>query len=191
MRRAFLIGLLAMFILLSFLFASYTEPIIVLLAIPMAAIGAILGHLALGLDLSMPSILGLSALAGIVVNDSILLVNFVKLRAAEMGDIVAAAKQASRDRFRAVLLTSLTTIAGVTPMLFETSLQAQVLIPLVTSIAFGLMASTVLVLVVVPCAYAVLHDLGLATTAREPATPPAATPPATPAATPSATGTGD
>ncbi len=168
MRRAFLIGLLAMFVLLSFLFASYAEPIIVLLAIPMAAIGAILGHLVMGLDLSMPSVLGLSALAGIVVNDSILLVNFVKLRAAELGDVVAAAKQASRDRLRAVLLTSLTTIAGVTPILFETSLQAQVLIPLVTSIAFGLMASTVLVLVVIPCAFAVLHDLGLASTARRP-----------------------
>ncbi len=167
MQRAFLIGLMAMFVLLSFLFASYAEPIIVLLAIPMAAIGAILGHLVMGLDLSMPSILGLSALAGIVVNDSILLVNFVKLRAAEMGDVVAAAKQASRDRFRAVLLTSLTTIAGITPILFETSLQAQVLIPLVTSIAFGLVASTVLVLVVVPCAFAVLHDLGLASTAND------------------------
>jgi len=166
MRRAFLIGLLAMFVLLSFLFRSYVEPVIVLLAIPAAAIGVILGHFALGLDLSMPSVLGLAALAGIVVNDSILLVNFVKLRTAELGDVVAAAKRASRDRFRAVFLTSLTTIAGITPMLFETSLQAQVLIPLVTSLAFGLTASTVLVLVVIPCAFAVLHDLELTSTAR-------------------------
>jgi len=168
MRRAFLIGVLAMFVLLSFLFRSYAEPVIVLLAIPTAAIGVVGGHLALGLDLSMPSVLGFAALAGIVVNDSILLVTFVKLRAAEFGDVVAAAKQASRDRFRAVVLTSLTTIAGITPILFETSLQAQVLIPLVTSLAFGLLASTVLVLVVIPCAFAVLHDFGLATTARRP-----------------------
>ncbi len=166
MRRAFLIGVLAMFVLLSFLFRSYAEPLIVLLAIPTAAIGVVAGHLALGLDLSMPSVLGFAALAGIVVNDSILLVTFVKIRAREYGDVVAAAKQASRDRFRAVLLTSLTTIAGVTPMLFETSLQAQVLIPLVTSLAFGLLASTVLVLIVIPCAYAILHDVDLATTAR-------------------------
>jgi multidrug efflux pump subunit AcrB len=174
MRRAFLIGVLAMFVLLSFLFRSYVEPIIVLLAIPAAAIGVVAGHLALGLDLSMPSVLGFAALAGIVVNDSILLVTFVKIRAAEFGDVVAAAKQASRDRFRAVVLTSATTIAGVTPILFETSLQAQVLIPLVTSLAFGLLASTVLVLFVIPCAFAVLHDLGLATTARRPsdAAPP-------------------
>jgi len=169
MRRAFLIGVLAMFVLLSFLFRSYAEPLIVLLAIPTAAIGVVAGHLALGLDLSMPSVLGFAALAGIVVNDSILLVTFVKLRAAELGDVVAAAKQASRDRFRAVLLTSLTTIAGITPILFETSLQAQVLIPLVTSLAFGLLASTVLVLLVIPCAFAILHDLDLATTARAPA----------------------
>ncbi len=165
MRRAFLIGVLAMFVLLSFLFRSYAEPMIVLLAIPTAAIGVVGGHLALGLDLSMPSVLGFAALAGIVVNDSILLVTFVKIRAREYGDVVAAAKQASRDRFRAVVLTSLTTIAGVTPILFETSLQAQVLIPLVTSLAFGLLASTVLVLIVIPCAFAVLHDLSLATTA--------------------------
>lgn len=168
MRRAFLIGVLAMFVLLSFLFRSYAEPVIVLLAIPTAAIGVVAGHLALGLELSMPSVLGFAALAGIVVNDSILLVTFVKLRAGEFGDVVAAAKQASRDRFRAVVLTSLTTIAGITPILFETSLQAQVLIPLVTSLAFGLLASTVLVLIVIPCAFAVLHDLGLATTARRP-----------------------
>ncbi|MFW5834556.1 MAG: efflux RND transporter permease subunit, partial [Pseudomonadota bacterium] len=166
-RRAFALGLLAMFILLSFQFKSYVEPIVVLLAIPLAAIGSILGHLALGFDLTMPSMVGMAALAGIVVNDSILLVNFVKLRARELGDVVEAAKQASRDRFRAVVLTSLTTIAGVTPMLFETSLQAQVLTPLVTSIAFGLLASTVLVLVVIPCAYAVLHDLGVTSLARE------------------------
>ncbi|MEO1091112.1 MAG: efflux RND transporter permease subunit [Pseudomonadota bacterium] len=167
MRRAFTVGLLAMFVLLSFVFRSYVEPFIVLLAIPLAAIGAVLGHMALGLDLSMPSVLGLAALAGIVVNDSILLVNFVKLRAAQLGDVIEAAKAASRDRFRAVVLTSATTIAGITPLLFETSLQAQVLIPLVTSLAFGLLASTVLVLIVMPCAYAVLHDFGLTSLARE------------------------
>ncbi len=177
MQRAFLLGMLAMFLLLSFLFASYAEPVIVLLAVPMAAIGVVLGHLAMGLDLSMPSILGFCALAGIVVNDSILLVNFVKLRAGELGDVVAAAKQASRDRFRAVLLTSITTIAGVTPIMAETSLQAQVLVPLVTSIAFGLMAATVLVLVVIPCAFAVLHDLGLASTATSRTVPPEAAAP--------------
>lgn len=167
MRRAFMIGLLAMYLVLSFLFRSYVEPFIVLLAIPAALIGVVFGHLALGLDLSMPSMLGLAALAGIVVNDSILLVNFVKRRAAEMGSVTRAAAQASRDRFRAVLLTSLTTIAGLLPILSETSLQAQVLTPLVTSLAFGLLSSTVLVLIVVPCAFAVLDDFGLTSLARD------------------------
>lgn len=172
LRRGFLLGLLGVFVLLSFQFRSYIEPAIVMLAIPLALIGVIWGHLAMGLEISMPSLLGFASLAGIVVNDSILLVTFVKLRAAQTqdgveADIVAAARQASRDRFRPVLLTSLTTIAGLLPLLFERSLQAQVLIPLVTSLAFGLMASTLLVLLLVPAMYAILHDFGLTTVARD------------------------
>ena len=167
MRRGFLMGLLGIFLLLGFQFRSYIEPVIVMMAIPMALIGVIWGHLVMGLDLSMPSMMGMASLSGIVVNDSILLVTFVKRNAARGLALVDAARQASRDRFRPVLLTSVTTIAGLLPLLFERSLQAQVLVPLVTSIAFGLMASTVLILVVVPSAYAVLHDFGLSTVARE------------------------
>ena len=169
--RGFLIGLLGVFILLSFQFRSYVEPVIVMVAIPLALIGVIWGHLLLGLDLTMPSMLGFASLAGIVVNDSILLVLFVKLRAAEGGAIVDAARQASRDRFRPVLLTSLTTIAGLLPLLFERSLQAQVLVPLVASLAFGLLASTLLVLFVLPALYAILHDFGLTSLSREALTP--------------------
>ena len=164
--RGFLIGLIGIFVLLSFQFQSYVEPIIVMVAIPFAVIGVVWGHLLMGLELSMPSALGFASLAGIVVNDSILLVAFVKRNAGLGEDIVDAARQASRDRFRPVLLTSLTTIAGLLPLLFEKSLQAQVLIPLVTSLAFGLMASTVLVLILVPALYAILHDFGLTTVAR-------------------------
>ncbi len=167
MRRGFLMGMLGIFLLLSFQFRSYVEPVIVMLAIPMALIGVIWGHLAMGLELSMPSMMGMASLSGIVVNDSILLVTFVKRNAAKGLALMDAARQASRDRFRPVLLTSVTTIAGLLPLLFERSLQAQVLIPLVTSIAFGLMASTVLILIVVPSAYAILHDFGLSTVARE------------------------
>ena len=94
-------------------------------------------------------------------NDSILLVLFLKLRRAEGAAVLAAASQASRQRFRAITITSLTTIAGLLPLLAQRSLQAQVLIPLATSIVFGLLASTVLVLLVVPCLYAILGDLGL------------------------------
>ena len=111
----------------------------------------------------MPSILGFMSLAGIVVNDSILLVIFLKAARERGDDVEKAAGQATRDRFRAILMTSATTIAGLLPLMAETSLQAKILIPLAVSIVFGLLASTILVLLVVPCLYAVLHDFGLAT----------------------------
>jgi multidrug efflux pump subunit AcrB len=114
----------------------------------------------MGLELSMPSIMGFVSLSGIVVNDSILLVEFLKIRVREGMSVPEAARRASRQRFRAVLLTSVTTIAGLLPLLAERSLQAQVLIPLATSIVFGLLASTLLVLFVVPALFAVFDDLG-------------------------------
>jgi multidrug efflux pump subunit AcrB len=162
MLRAFVIGLFGVFILLSFQFKSYLEPFVVLVAIPLALIGAIWGHLIMGLQFTMPSMMGFISLAGIVVNDSILLVEFVKKRVAEGLSVHEAAAKASYDRFRAVILTSITTVAGMTPLLFETSLQAQILIPLVTSIVFGITMSTLLVLFVIPCLYSVLEDFGLA-----------------------------
>ncbi len=102
----------------------------------------------------------ISVLAGIVVNDSILLVEYVKLRSREGLAMHAAATQAVRDRFRAVFLTSITTVAGMFPLLSETSLQAQVLVPLVASVVFGIIAATGLTLMVLPAAYAILEDLG-------------------------------
>ena len=165
--RGFLVGLFGVFVLLSFLFRSYIEPLIVMAAIPLALIGVIWGHLLMGLELSMPSVMGFVSLAGIVVNDSILMVEFLKLRAREGFAVPEAAKLASRERFRAVLLTSLTTIAGLLPLLAERSLQAQVLIPLVTSIVYGLLASTVLVLLVVPALFSILDDFGWTSLTRE------------------------
>ncbi|MFT6896148.1 MAG: HAE1 family hydrophobic/amphiphilic exporter-1 [Paraglaciecola sp.] len=162
MMRALILGLFGVFILLSFQFKSYVEPLVVLVAIPLALIGVIWGHLLMGLQFTMPSMLGFVSLAGIVVNDSILLVEFVKKRVANGMTVHDAAAKASHDRFRAVLLTSITTIAGMTPLLFETSLQAQILIPLATSIVFGIGASTLLVLFVIPCLYAILEDFGYA-----------------------------
>ena len=162
LQRGFLLGLFGIFLLLSLQFRSYVEPLIVMTAIPMALIGVIWGHWLLGLDLTMPSILGFVSLAGIVVNDSILLVTFVKHRVAQGMEVHQAAIVAARDRFRPVLLTSLTTIAGLLPLLFEQSLQAQVLVPLVASLAFGLATSTLLVLVLLPCTYSILHDFGVA-----------------------------
>ena len=166
MRRGILIGLLGVFLLLSFQFRSYVEPLIVMVAIPLALIGVVWGHILLGLDLSMPSVLGFLSLAGVVVNDSILLVLFLKMRRAEGRGAAESAAQASRQRFRAITITSLTTIAGLMPLLAERSLQAQVLIPLAVSIVFGLLASTVLVLLVIPSLYVILDELGLSAKVR-------------------------
>jgi multidrug efflux pump subunit AcrB len=115
----------------------------------------------------MPSVIGFASLSGVVVNDSILLVEFLKLRVREGLSVVEAAKQASRERFRAVLLTSITTMAGLVPLLLERSLQAQILIPLAASIVFGLFATTLLVLLLVPSLFSILNDFGISSVAQE------------------------
>ena len=167
MITGFIIGLIGVYLVLSFQFRSYIEPVVVMILIPFAFIGAVVGHILMGLDFTMPSLLGFAALAGVVVNDSILLVHQIKEHHAPGSTVAQVAPRATKARFRAILLTSLTTIAGLFPLLAETSLQAQVLIPLVTSLAFGLIASTILVLFAVPAFYAILDDFGLTTLAEE------------------------
>ena len=161
MRNGFLLGLFGVYLLLSFMFRSYIEPIVAMATIPMGLIGVIWGHLAMGLDLTMPSVIGFVALAGVIVNNSILLVEFAKRHMAEGMSVADATRRASRERFRAILLTSGTTIAGLLPLLTETSLQAQVLVPLVTSLAFGMAAGTFTVLIIVPALYTILDDFDL------------------------------
>ncbi len=158
MLRGFALGLLGIYILLSFQFRSYMEPLSVMFVIPLALIGVIWGHLLMGLNMTMPGIIGFASLSGIVVNDSILMVEFLKLKMKQGYSVVESAKFASRSRFRAVLITSVTTIAGLIPLLLEKSLQAQILIPLATSIIFGLLTTTLLVLLVVPALYSILDD---------------------------------
>ncbi len=155
------LGALGVFLLLSLIFRNYREPAIVMLNIPLALIGAIWGHFIMGLDFTLPSMIGFVSLAGIVVNDSILLVVFIKQHIEEKGmHLHEASKQAVRDRFRAIFLTSATTVAGMTPLLFETSTQALILVPLVTSIVFGMLTSTLLVMLVLPSVYGIMDDLG-------------------------------
>jgi len=160
LRRGFMLGLFGVFLLLSLQFKSYLEPLVVMVAIPLAFIGVIWGHLIMGINLTMPSMVGAVSLAGIVVNDSILLVEFTKARVREGFVLHDAAAMASRDRFRAIFLTSFTTVAGMLPLLLETSMQAQILIPIVVSIAFGISMSTVLVLLFLPALYSIFEDLG-------------------------------
>ena len=161
MAFLFLMGLFGIYAILSFQFESWLEPLIVMFAIPMALIGVIFGHMLMGMPLSMPSLIGFVSLAGIVVNDSILLVLFLKQERSEGMSSLEAARQASRLRFRAIVLTSATTMAGLLPLTLEQSTQAQVLIPVAVSIVFGMFSSTVLVLIVIPSIYVALCDLRL------------------------------
>lgn len=156
--RGLVIALLAMFVLLTLEFRSYLQPAIIMAIIPFGAVGAIIGHLVMQLEVTLFSLFGLVALTGVVVNDSIVLVDFINHRRKEM-PIRDALLEAGRRRFRPVILTSLTTIAGLIPMLLETSFQAQILIPMATSLCFGLLFATMLILVLVPVFFDVYAKL--------------------------------
>ena len=150
MKLGLVLALSAIYIILAWVFASYRLPLLVMLAIPLGLIGAIFGHFIMGLDLTLMSLFGLFGLSGIVINDSIILVREYQLQK-ELGcDNIHAIKLATSYRLRAVLLTSITTIAGLTPLLFEKSRQAQFLIPMANSICFGLFFSIGLILLVLP-----------------------------------------
>lgn len=150
MKQGGLLALVMIYIILAWVFASYTWPLAVMIVIPFGISGAIFGHWLTGIDLTILSQFGMFGLSGIVINDSIILVTFYKQLRARGMDIREALIESSCLRLRAVMLTSLTTIAGLMPLLFETSLQAQFLIPMATSISFGLGFATLLVLFVVP-----------------------------------------
>lgn len=150
-----------MYIILAWVFASYWRPIAVMMIIPFGVVGAILGHWLMGFQLTIFSMIGLLGLAGILVNNAIILVSRFDDRLKEGMDVASAAVQATQDRFRAILLTSLTTVGGLSPLLFETSLQAQFLLPMAITITFGLATATLFVMVLVPSLLKVGDDIGL------------------------------
>ena len=150
MKVGVLVALTMIYIILAWVFSSYSWPLAVLIAIPLGLTGAIGGHWLMGLDLTVLSLFGFFGLSGIVINDSIVLVDTYRRLIQAGEDHMDSIVKASCLRFRAVLVTSLTTIAGLTPILFETSPQAQFLIPMATTIVFGLAYGTVLVLMIVP-----------------------------------------
>ncbi len=156
--RNVLLGMVGIYMLLALQFRGYLAPITVMSVIPTALIGVVFGHMAMGLDLTLPSMIGMASLFGVVVNDSILLVVFIRDERAQGIAVIEAAKHAGRARFRPILLTSITTIAGLIPLLTETSLQAQILIPLATSLAFGLTSATLIAIFLVPAIYCILDD---------------------------------
>ena len=155
-------GAFAMFLIYTLLaipFKSYIQPIIVMLVIPFGVVGAVLGHIILGMTLSISSILGMLALGGVVVNDSLVLVDYVNKRRWEGAPIMEAITKAGAARFRAVWLTSLTTFAGLMPLIFEKSTQAQFLIPMAVSLGFGILFATFITLLLVPINYLILDDV--------------------------------
>ncbi len=156
-------ALLATFVLLTMEFTSYVQPAIIMAIIPFGMIGAIWGHAIMGIPLTMFSLFGLVALTGVVVNDSIVLVDFINHRVESGVPLYEALMDAGRRRFRPVLLTSMTTVAGLTPILLEKSQQAQVVIPMANSLCFGLMLATTLVLFLVPTFYSMYGHAAVGT----------------------------
>ena len=159
MGVGFVIALMCIFVLLTLEFQSYMQPIIILFIIPFGFIGAVIGHVIMGLELTMFSMFGLIALTGVVINDSIVLVDFINHRIRDGMRLDDALVEAGKRRFRPIMLTSITTVAGLFPMLLETSLQAQVLIPMAASLVFGLLAGTLLILILVPVFYQIYGKL--------------------------------
>ncbi|MBM4057575.1 MAG: efflux RND transporter permease subunit [Planctomycetes bacterium] len=149
----FVVALFGMFVLLTMEFKSYFQPLLILAAIPFGIAGAVFGHAVMGMPLTLFSMFGLVALAGVVVNDSICLIDFINLRVRAGHPLRESLREAGCLRFRPVLLTSVTTIGGLLPLLLEKSFQAQFLVPMATAMAFGLMMTTALVLILVPVMY--------------------------------------
>jgi multidrug efflux pump subunit AcrB len=161
MARGGLLALAIIYLVLAWVFASYGWPLVVMSVIPFGVIGALLGHWLMDLDLTVLSLFGLFGLSGIVVNDSIILVMFYKQQKESGVPWRHAIVEATCQRLRAVLLTSLTTIAGLTPLMFETSRQAQFLIPMAVTISYGLAVATLLVLLVVPSLLCIHESIAL------------------------------
>ncbi len=168
LERLFYTGALALFgiyALMAIPLRSYLQPLIIMGVIPFGMIGALIGHLIVGINFSALSVFGIIALAGVVVNDSIIMVDFVNKSVADGMAVSEAAVKSGTERFRAIMLTSLTTFFGLLPILTETSLTAQLVIPMAVSLGFGILFATVITLILIPCLYVILEDLKFPKTA--------------------------
>ncbi len=159
MKRGFMLALFAIFALLAIPLRSYSQPLLIMAAIPFGIVGALLGHLLMGFNLSILSMFGIVALAGVVVNDSLLLIDYANSVRREGLELMPTLMRAGQRRFRPILLTSLTTFCGLMPMILETSVQAQFLIPMAISLGFGIMFATFITLLLIPSLYMILEDV--------------------------------
>lgn len=157
--RGFGVALFGLFALLAIVFRSYLQSLIVLIVIPFGIVGAVIGHIVMGYSISFVSLVGVVALAGVVINDNILLIDTANEYRRQGMDALTAAIEAPTRRFRPVLLTSMTTFLGLAPMIFETSIQARFMIPMAISLGFGILFATLITLVLVPAFYMILEDL--------------------------------
>jgi multidrug efflux pump subunit AcrB len=157
--RDFALSMIIIFALLAIPLRSYSQPLIIMSVIPFGVVGAMFGHMVLGMTMSSLSMFGIIAVAGVVVNDSLVMVDFVNKARSEGTAIKEAVMQAGSRRFRAILLTSITTFIGVMPIIMETSLQAKIVIPMAVSLAFGVLFATVITLILIPCQYVALEDM--------------------------------
>ncbi|MDD4394184.1 MAG: efflux RND transporter permease subunit, partial [Desulfobacterales bacterium] len=156
---SFVLAILAIYFLLAIPFRSYSQPLIVMIAIPFGIVGAVLGHLLMGYNLSLMSMMGIVALSGVVVNDSLVLIDYANRRRREGTGAVEAIRVAGLRRFRPIVLTTLTTFGGLAPMIFETSRQARFMIPMALSLGFGILFATGITLILVPCLYLLIEDI--------------------------------
>jgi len=155
----FPLALIIVYAIIAILFRSYVQPVVVMAAIPFGLVGAVLGHLIMGYPFTILSTIGAVALTGILVNDSLILVDLINRLRSDGLELREAIVRGARERMRPILLTSITTIAGLSPLMLETSFQAQFLIPMAVSIVFGLAVATVLTLILLPTIYLVFEDL--------------------------------
>jgi multidrug efflux pump subunit AcrB len=139
---------------------SYTQPLVIMSVIPFGLIGAVIGHLIMGQSISMFSLFGLIALAGVVVNDSLILIDFINKARQEGVPVLDAVMSSGKERFRPIILTSMTTAVGLMPIMLETSMQAQMLIPMAISLSFGIVFATVITLFLIPSLYLLQEDFG-------------------------------
>ncbi|MHC4761975.1 MAG: efflux RND transporter permease subunit, partial [Planctomycetota bacterium] len=159
LKTTFPIAMLAIFGLLAVQFRSYTQPLIVMSAIPFGLVGATIGHVIMGFNLGLLSLLGIVALSGVVVNDSLIMIDLINRERKGGIDLVRVLKDSATRRFRPIMLTTLTTFFGLAPMLLERSLQARFLIPMAISLAFGVLFATCITLLLVPSLYMILEDI--------------------------------
>jgi multidrug efflux pump subunit AcrB len=158
---SFAMALMIMYALLAIAFRNYYQPLVVMTAIPFGIIGAVIGHILLGYDLSLISLMGVIALSGVVVNDSLIMIDYANRKRGEMS-VFEAIHEAGLRRFRPIILTTMTTFGGLTPIILERSMQAQYLIPMAISLGFGIVFATSIILVLVPSLYMILEDIRLA-----------------------------